>query len=68
LQHVTANIVEIDVHAIRAGSVETFAQVTCFVADDIVKACDICNPGTLLGRAGDTDDPASLDFRYLADQ
>src|SRR5690606_10954944 len=68
LQHVAADIVEIDVDAFRARSAQRLAELAGLVVDRSVEAELLLEEAALLLAAGNADDAAAFDLRDLADE
>src|SRR5262245_13583090 len=63
----SADVVEVDVYAIRTGPLQPLANVLGLVIDRGVEAQIVHDPFAFLVASGDADDAAALDLADLAD-
>ena len=66
--HRAADVLEIDVDALRAGGLELLREIRRAVVDGGVEAELLDQRSALVGAAGDADRAAALDLRDLADE
>src|SRR5262245_20573368 len=67
VQDFSADVVEVDVYAVRAGPLQRLTDVLGLVIDRGVEAQFVHDPFAFLVASGNADDAASFDLAYLAD-
>ena len=65
-QNVTANVIEVDVYLVGAGSPDLLANVALFVIYDLIKARFLLQPCALCRTASNAHHPAAFDSRNLS--
>src|SRR5215207_10204386 len=68
IPHRAADVLEIDVDALRAGGLELLREIRCAVVDGGVEAELLDQRSAFVGAAGDADGAASFELRDLADE
>src|SRR5438270_570833 len=66
IERFAADVVEVDVDAVRSMSAQIRAQLAALIVDRGVEPELLDQPRALLRAAGDPHGPAALDPRYLA--
>src|SRR5690242_17437258 len=67
IEYWTADILEIDIDALRAGGFQILAQLGLAMIEAGVESELVLNEAALLFASSNADDPAALDLRDLAD-
>src|ERR1700730_13311861 len=67
IEYWTADILEIDIDALRTGGFQIFAQLGLAMIEARVKSELVLNEAALLFASGDANNPAALDLCELAD-